>query len=151
MRFRFVALLVMTAACPLYLYGQNSESGSARQGETANFVGVWRGEFDNLPGVDLVITNEGGGLHGAVLFYLHRRPDASSSYSATPGLPEPLLDMALDGRTLQFQVSHRHAHAPGSLYDAPMKFHLKLLGQDRAELENESESAPVVVMKRSDY
>lgn len=150
MRFHLVSLLLIAAAAPIYLSAQAPDTGSA-SGDFAKFVGVWRGEFDNLPGVDLVVTEEGGKLQGAILFYLHRRSNANSPYSATPGLPEPIFDPAPEGDTLHFLVSHRRAHPPGSLHDAPMKFHLKLTGPNQAQLMNESEGAPVVTMQRSDY
>jgi hypothetical protein len=90
-------------------------------------------------------------LHGAIQFYLHKRPDTKSPYTSTPGLPGPLLDIRPDGRTLHFQVSHRLAHPPRTLNDPPVKFQLKLTGRDEAELVNESESAPGLPMKRTDY
>jgi hypothetical protein len=151
MRFHFVPLLLIAAVMPVYLTAQTPDSGSARNGDSAKYVGVWRGEFDNLPGVDLVVTEEGGNFHGAILFYLHRRLQANSPYTATPGLPEPMLDPALQGDTLYFQVSHRRAHPPGSLHDPPVKFHLKPTGPNQAVLQNEDEGAPVVLTKRSDY
>ena len=56
MRFPFVTLLLITAVMPSCLTAQTPDSGSACKGDSAKFVGVWRGEFDNLPGVDLVAT-----------------------------------------------------------------------------------------------
>lgn len=151
MRFHFVPLLLLIAVTPIYVDAQTPDSGSAPNKAFARFVGVWRGEFDNLPGVDLVVTDEGGNLQGAILFYLHRRSHANSPYAATPGLPEPIVDPTFQGDTLYFQVSHRRAHPPGSLHDPPVKFHLRLTRPDQAELQNENEGAPVVIMKRSDY
>lgn len=125
---------------------------AAQSNSDAGWVGVWRGQFDGLPGVDLVINNEGGQLHGAVLFYLHMRQDAKSPYTSTPGLPEPLFDLKLEGQTLKFEVSHRRAHPPRTLHDAPATFDLKLIGPDKAELVNETESGgPAVVLTRSEY
>jgi len=118
----------------------------------SRFAGVWRGQFDGLPGVDLVITEEGGQLHGAALFYLHIRPDVTSPYTSTPGLPEPMLDLKVEGQSLSFEISHRRAHPPGTLDDPPVPFRLKVIGPGRAELVNEHESdGPAVVLTRSDY
>jgi hypothetical protein len=143
----FLAALV--AIAPSSLHAQATAAPASEN--TTKFVGVWRGQFDNLPGVDLVITDEGGGLHGAILFYLHKRPDTKSPYSSTAGLPGPLLNIRADGQMLHFQVSHRLAHPPRTLHDPPISFRLKLTGPDQAELANESESAPGLLMKHSPY
>jgi hypothetical protein len=136
----------------LTLQSSNAQNiGSSKAQETSNFVGVWRGQFDNLPGVDLVIDNEGGEMHGAIVFYLHKRPDTNSSYASTPGLPGPLLNLSADGQALHFQVSHRLAHPPRTLHDPPSNFQLKLTGPDQAELINESEGARGLTMRRTDY
>ena len=124
----------------------------AQTDKSSDFVGVWRGQMDGLPGVDLVITNEDGQLHGAVLFFLHIRPDVHSPYSSTPGLPEPILDMKVAGQALRFVVSHRRAHPPRTMHDPPVIFDLKVTGPDRGELVNETEGGgPRVVLTRSDY
>ncbi len=115
------------------------------------FVGVWQGQMGPLPAVTLNITDEGGGLSGAVVFYLIRRSSVMSEpTTATPGLPEPLFKPRLDGNTLVFEVSHRRAHPPTTLSDPPVPFRLKLIGPDKAELVNESEnSSSGVVLTRA--
>ena len=149
MRICFIALAIFITLVPQSTAGQTAPSSSVQN--TANFVGVWRGQFDNLPGVDLVIDNEGGTLHGAILFYLHKRPDSNSPYTSTAGLPGPLLNIRAGAQTLHFQVSHRLAHPPRTLNDPPMNFNLRLTGPDQAELLNGSEGAPGLSMKRTDY
>ena len=142
------ALLLPT----LSMRGQTGASSREGQNRVAQFAGVWRGQLDNLPGVDLVITDEVGQLHGAVLFYLHIRPDADSPYTSRPGLPEPMIDLKLDGQTLKFEISHRRAHPPRTLRDLPMTFYLKITGPNKAELLNETEGdGPTVLLTRSDY
>lgn len=147
-----IRLLVLAMLVPLTL--QPSKAQSANSSATQNsskFVGVWRGQFDNLPGVDLVIDDEGGSLHGAVVFYLHKRPDMNSPYTATPGLPGPLLNLRSEGQILHFQLSHRLAHPPRTLNDPPLNFQLRITHPDRGELVNESEGGPGLPMKRTDY
>jgi hypothetical protein len=95
-----------------------------------------------LPAVTLNITDEGGGLSGAVLFYLIKRSSTMSEpTTSTPGIPEPLFNLRLDGESLVFEVSHRRAHPPRTSSDPPVHFRLKLIDQDKAELVNESESS----------
>jgi len=151
MRGTIIPLLLIAWLMPICAHAQQSGPEATPGQNSTRFVGVWRGQFDDLPGVDLVITDDGGELHGAILFYFHQRPDVNSPYTSTPGLPEPMFNLKLDGQTLRFQVSHRRAHPPASLHDAPKTFHLKLTGTDLAELMNESGGAPLLSMKRSDY
>ena len=131
---RRMLLIVGVAAIACLLRAQTT--GSER------FVGVWRGQMEILPAVTLNITDEGGGLSGAVLFYLIQRSTVMSEpTTSTPGIPEPLFNPKLEGQSLVFEVSHRRAHPPGTLLDPPVHFRLKLLDQDKAELVNESESS----------
>lgn len=115
-------------------------------------TGVWRCEIDGLPAIDLVISDEGGALSGAVLFYFHMRKTVNDPYTSTPGLPEPLFHLAFDGKTLSFEVSHRRAHPPRSLHDPPVHFRLTVTGPNTAEFENESEQQSIrIKFTRSDY
>jgi len=116
-------------------------------------VGIWRCQMDGLPAVTLTVTDEGGSLTGAILFYLHRR-DPGQPVTAIPGVPEPLFHPKFDGKVLTFQVSHRRAHPPESLQDEPAAFELKLAGNDKGDLvvENEHDpNAPQFVFVRSAY
>jgi len=107
--------------------------------------------MDGLPFIALLITNENGGLSGAVLFYFHHRDAVGQPWTSTPGLPEPLFNPKFDGKTLTFQVSHRRAHPPRTLNDPPVSFRFKLMGANRGELVNENEASPVTVLVRSEY
>ena len=149
MRIRLPILVLLVALTPLC--SRTQSTGSHASENISRFVGVWRGQFDNLPGVDLVITNEGGGLRGAILFYLHKRADANRPYTSSAGLPEPIFNIHPDDQTLHFKVSHRRAHPPATLHDAPKDFDLKLTGPDHAQLTNKSGDAPGLTMTRTDY
>ena len=143
-------LLVLALLVPLALQSSKPQNTGSTP-DISKFVGVWRGQFDNLPGVDLVIDNEGGSLHGAVIFYLHKRPDINSPYTATPGLPGPLLNMRAEGQILHFQLSHRLAHPPRTLNDPLINFQLRITGPDDGELVNRNEGGPGLPMKRTDF
>jgi hypothetical protein len=139
--------MAMTAAAGL------AQAGSGANATVAPIEGVWRCEMNGLPAVTITVTNEGGSLTGAVLFYLHRR-DPGKPETATPGIPEPLFNPKFDGKTLTFQVSHRRAHPPRTLEDGPVSFELKLDGTDKAELVNQNEhdpNMPKFVLVKSEY
>jgi hypothetical protein len=144
----------MIAALLLFAISANTQSAPRQQPQSpapATVTGVWRGEMNGLPGVTLVVTDEGGSLSGAVLFYFQVRKTVNDPYTSTPGLPEPMMSMHFDGTTLTFQISHRRAHPPGSLSDPPVSFHLTLTGPNQAGFANDSEKGPGLPMVRSDY
>jgi hypothetical protein len=54
--------------------------------------------------------------------------------------------------TLIFQVSHRRAHPPATLLDAPVGYRLKLAEPNQGVLLGENENSPVtIVMTKSEY
>jgi hypothetical protein len=73
-------------------------------------TGVWRGEIDGLPALTMTISDEGGGLSGAVPFYLIRYNEGQPP-RASAGEPEPRFNMKWDGRVLVFQISHKRRTA----------------------------------------
>ncbi len=58
--------------------------------DNAAILGVWRAKIGDFPAVTLTVTDQGGKLAGAILFYLIRR-DEGKPPSSSPGIPEPLL------------------------------------------------------------
>jgi len=153
MRSKLIRVSVLTATLAATGLLQASQPADPTNTPDAAITGIWRCQMEGLPAVTLTVTDEGGSLTGAVLFYLHRR-EPGQPVTATPGVPEPLFHPSFDGKTLTFQVSHRHAHPPESLNDPPVTFALKLAGPDKAQLANESESdpnAPVYEFVKSDY
>jgi hypothetical protein len=120
-------------------------------------LGIWRCEMHGLPAVTLTVTDEGGSLTGAVLFYLHK--GTGQAETATPGVPEPLFHPSFDGKTLTFEVSHRRAHPPQTLEDAPVRFEVKLDGMDpdgkgKAELvmpDQNDPNAPRFFLEKSPF
>jgi len=132
-----LALIVAIAAA----VGANDKQANAA------ILGIWRGEMDNFPAITLNITEEAGRLQGAVLFYLIRQ-DEGKPPTSSPGIPEPLLNPHFDGKSLIFQLSHRHAHANSSS-DLPVTFRLDLVGPDEANLVRiPQDGSPYVRMAR---
>jgi hypothetical protein len=153
MRSKLFSISVLTAVLAATGLSQANQPAEPNNTSDAAITGIWRCQMEGLPAVTLTVTNEGGSLTGAVLFYLHRR-EPGQSVTATPGVPEPLFHAGFDGKTFTFQVSHRRAHPPESLNDAPVTFQLRLDGAQKAELVNENENdpnAPVYMLTRTDY
>ncbi|MEK7407625.1 MAG: hypothetical protein AAB225_21310 [Acidobacteriota bacterium] len=100
-------------------------------------TGVWRAEMDGVPALVMTISDEGGDLTGAILFYLIRRGDGQPARSA-PGIPEPLFAMKFDGKALDFRVSHRRSHGARTANDPPVNFRLKITGPNEGMLVREN-------------
>jgi hypothetical protein len=142
------ALALLMIAAPGY--GQNGTTKQSPLPSNLSPMGVWRAQGNGLPFVTLVLTDEGGSIAGGVLFYFHLR-NPGQPETATPGLPEPMLNIKVEGDILTFQVSHRRAHPPRTLSDPPVNFRLKVGGAEKGELINESEGPLSIEMVRTDY
>jgi hypothetical protein len=152
---RVIFWLVILASLVVAVHGR-AQNGAGPRPSTAQLAGVWRAEIDSLPAVTLVVSDEGGNLTGAILFYMIKREPPDSPYAATAGIPEPIFNLKFDGQELTFQVSHRRAHPPRTLSDPPVTMRLKLTGtnasgQTLGELTNLSERSPSAIIVRSDY
>lgn len=150
MKIKGVCVGVLTAVLAAAGFAQSAPLKNDVAAPENAVVGVWRAEADGLPFVTLTITNEGGSLAGAVLFYLHRR-DPGQPMTSSPGIPEPLINPKFDGQTLTFEVSHKHAHPPKSLNDRAISFSLKLTGPNEGELVNEYDPSLAVPIVKDKY
>ena len=147
MRTRCVAMAAMAMMIIMTGFSQarvkaivlNADNPDAKASSAVNnLVGVWHGEYRDLPWVTVTITQDGGALSGAILFYLHRKTPGTAE-TATIGTPEPLLDPQFDGKTLRFLVSPRHADPPKTLDDPPMVMTMEIIDQDHARLVTEGD------------
>jgi hypothetical protein len=117
----------------------NAGTSDAKATSAANnLVGVWHGEYRDLPWVTVTLTQDGGTLSGAILFYLHRKTSGTAE-TATAGTPEPLLQPQFDGKTLTFRVSPRHADPPKTLDDPPIAMTMEIIDPDHARLVNKED------------
>lgn len=137
-----VAAMITTAGfgqIPATASVSNAAVSDSMASSAANeIVGVWHGEYRGLPWVTVTLTDEGGTLSGAVLFYLHCQT-AGAVETATPGVPEPLLDPHFDSTTLSFRVSAHHAGGPASLEEPPIPMTIEFIDADHARLVNQQD------------
>jgi len=127
--------VVLSWACLLFAADKNSAVN-----------GVWRAQMDGLPALVITISDEGGDLTGAILFYLIRRDDGQPPHSS-PGIPEPLFNLRFDGKVLDFRVSHR-SHGPPTANDPPVSFRLKITGPDEGLLVREGNESEILHVAR---
>jgi len=127
--------IVLSCAC----LGLGADQNSAVNG-------VWRAQMDGLPTLVMTISDEGD-LTGAILFYLVRR-DEGQAPKASPGIPEPLLNLRFDGRALDFRVSHRRSHGARSANDPPVRFQLRITRPDEGQLVRDGKESDAVRVSR---
>ncbi len=108
----------------------------AAAGTTTALTGVWRAQLEGVPALVMTITDEGGELTGAILFYMIRR-DPGQPPRSSPGNPEPMFNLKFDGKALDFRVSHLRAHGAKTANDPPVRFRLTVTGRDEARLVRE--------------
>jgi hypothetical protein len=106
-------------------------------GNNSAITGVWRAHIDAALALVTTISDEGGGLTGAILFHLVRRDDGQPPRSF-PEHPEPMFNLKFDGKALDFRVSHRRSHGARTANDPPVKFRMKLTGPNEGLLIRES-------------
>jgi hypothetical protein len=128
--------VVLSWACLVFAGDKNSEVN-----------GVWRANMDGLPAVVMTVSDEGGDLSGAILFYLIRR-DQGQPPRSTPGIPEPLFNLSFDGKALDFRVSHRRAHGARTANDPPVSFKLKITGANEGLLVREGNESEAIRVTR---
>ena len=120
-----------------------SLGGATEKGKYNAITGIWRGELFGLPAATLNITDEAGPLQGAVLFYLIRHNEGKPATSSA-GIPEPMFNPQFDGKSLTFQLSHRHAHAE-TTSDPPVTFRFDLTGPEEANLVRIPQDGPPLI------
>jgi hypothetical protein len=111
---------------------------AAAAGRHDAITGVWRVHMDGVPALVMTVSDEGGELTGAILFYLIRRDEGRPPRSI-PGHPEPLFHLKFDGKALDFRVSHRRSHGARTANDPPVSFRLTITGPNEAELVREKD------------
>jgi hypothetical protein len=96
-------------------------------------VGLWMGEMNGLPAVELVVRGAESQITGEVTFFFQRMD--SGTWKVERQRSQPLDKVSFDGKQLLFRVSHEQAH-PDSLGDPPVAFTFTLLSSQEGILES---------------
>ena len=104
--------------------------------------------MNDLPGVNLIVADAGGGqIGGVVTFYFQTRGNDGEWRVAGKSVA-PLLVAHIKDKALVFEVQHHKKH--GSPEFGPnVRFRMKLIGEQEAMLYNvsDSASAPVKLLR----
>jgi hypothetical protein len=80
-------------------------SGAAAQSATnASWVGVWKGETNGLPSLEVVLADDGGPLGGTIVLYQVRARFRGDTPQILTQQPHVMLGPQVDGNTLTFRV-----------------------------------------------
>src|SRR5215471_431806 len=102
------------------------------------FNGTWEGKRNDLPGVNLVVADAGGGqLGGVVAFYFQTRGD-DGEWRVAGKFRAPLLCVTAEDKVLNFEVQHHKRHRSPE-FGPNVKFRIELAKNNQALLYNESE------------
>lgn len=122
--------------------------GKKKPGPPSVLDGTWEGKMNDLPGVDLIVADAGGGeIGGVVTFYFLTRKDGGK-WQVRGKFLTPLLAAHMQDKALIFEVQHHKTH--GSPEFGPnVRFRVELTGENQAMLYNVSEpsSAPVKLLR----
>lgn len=118
------------------------EGSQQRPQPPSVFDGTWEGKMNDLPGVNLIVADAGGGqLGGVVTFYFQMRDDERSKWRVAGTFVAPLLAAQAQGKVLKFEVQHHKTHG-GREFGPNAKFRMELDGDHQAVLYNISEPGP---------
>ena len=125
------------------------DQGQKKPRPPSAFDGTWEGKMNDLPGVNLIVADAGGGqIGGVITFYFQTRGDGGK-WQVRGKFLEPLLAAHMQDKALIFEVQHHKKH--GSPEFGPnVTFRMGLTGENEAVLYNVSEpsSAPVRLLRR---
>jgi biopolymer transport protein ExbD len=102
------------------------------------FAGMWRGEVNHLPAIQLEVNEVGGKLGGEIVFDMQSRIDDGSPWRVTGEYRAPLRRPHVESGALLFEVEHHVCHDCPEL-GPNAQFRMELASPDEARLWNLSE------------
>jgi biopolymer transport protein ExbD/biopolymer transport protein TolR len=118
----------------------------------SSFRGTWKGTINDLPGVDLMISQVDKELSGSVIFYFQERADVKGPWKVTAPHAVPLLKPQIAGKILTFEVEHHVCHGCAEL-GPNARFRMELVSGNEARLtrleEDGTEDGPQLKLVRS--
>jgi hypothetical protein len=95
------------------------------------FAGVWEGSVNDLPGVEIMIRDNGGELSGNVGFYFQKRANESEKWHVDSKTTLAMLAVKIEGNVLSFETIHHKTHDSPEL-GPNVKFQMELTGANEA-------------------
>jgi hypothetical protein len=98
---RVVTLIPST----LILWLLMSESSAS----TSPFAGIWEGQTNGLPAIELRIQGSAGKPNGDIVFYFQERK-SDGPWIVKSDHTVPMLNVKTEGKTMTFEVAHHKSH-----------------------------------------
>lgn len=96
------------------------------------FAGIWEGQTNGLPAIQLRIHDSGGKPDGDIVFYFqHREPNGP--WAVKSEYPTPLLNVKAEVKTMTFEVRHHKSHG-SSDFGPNVKFRLDRISEQELRL-----------------
>jgi hypothetical protein len=99
----------------------------------SSFTGTWEGQVNDLPGVELVIRDEAGGVSGSIAFYFQMRGD-DGKWHLGEKTTLPLLTPKVTGKVLTFETIHHKKHGSPEL-GPNNKYRVNLVSESELRLQ----------------
>ncbi|MDQ2839916.1 MAG: hypothetical protein M3Y72_02520 [Acidobacteriota bacterium] len=98
---------------------------------TAQFTGTWKGNMNDQPAVNIVLTPDGRKLGGTIIFYFQRLGSDGKWHVEGDNRPQPLIGPQVDGNVVSFEVLHHKQHG-GSELGPNKKYRLEFTAENEA-------------------
>jgi hypothetical protein len=79
-------------------------AAAAQSATNASWIGVWKGEANGLPNLEVVLSDDGGPLGGTIVLYQVRARFRGETPQILTQEPHVMLVSQVDGKTLTFRV-----------------------------------------------
>jgi hypothetical protein len=78
------------------------------------FAGIWQGQMNGLPGIELRIQDSAGRPTGEIVFYFQERK-SDGPWTVKSDHAVPLLNVKTEGKSMTFEVTHHKSHGSPEL------------------------------------
>jgi hypothetical protein len=103
---RIVTLIPST----LILWLLMSESSAS----TSPFAGIWEGQTNGLPAIELRVQDSAGKPAGDIVFYFQERK-SDGPWTVKSDHTVPMLNVKTEGKMMTFEVTHHKSHGSSEL------------------------------------
>ncbi len=110
------------------------------------FLGTWEGRLNDLPALDLSISEKGGQIGGVIWFHFQRRGADGKWHVEGDKYAQPLLLPKVEGKNLTFEVVHHRTHGSPDL-GPNARFRMELIGPNAAMLYKLDDNPPPPPLK----
>jgi hypothetical protein len=87
---------------------------SGTSASTSPFAGIWEGQTNGLPAIELRIQDSAGRPTGEIVFYFQERK-SDGPWTVKSDHAVPMLNVKTEGKSMTFEVTHHKSHGSSEL------------------------------------